>query len=417
MATLSVNSWVPRILSLVLSVFLLSGCSESERKSVRGSAGRKNTGNPDASVDKRPDQRGQRRAKEKIDEPGAPRERMEFRAFGIRVRPTSDSSPEVLSVGSRMPNLDALRQPSGVSESGGGQPAVQIVHFWAPWNALSLQSLRMFQRLQQDLEGQFSVTHVTEESPEGIQQFLGTRDVQSGRLWGEQTPGIFLSDTEGLTRASWLRAAGFTELPVAFLGSSDGTLQWFGDAGALERPLRQIIAGNSDPGEAAMNVGSRAAIYEGISRGVGADGLLAIARLAFESAPNDPEAAMNLLGLLLETEDYQGAEAVAAATLALCKDSPTDLNQLAWLLISISDSPRAPLSAALAAAQRAATLTGRSSDALETLARVHFLRKDYREAVSVQTESLLGATSDRRVLLEAVLQEYQRAAAAEQARR
>jgi hypothetical protein len=416
MATRSVNSWVPRILSVVLAVLLLSGCGESERNSVRGSSDRKRTGNPSAPVDAVPDQRSGQRASDSIELPGSPRERGEFKAFGIRVRPSSDSSPEVLRVGSQMPNLDALRQPQGVPQSGGGQLSVRIVHFWAPWNALSLQSLRMFHRLQQELGGRFSVTHVTEESPEGIQQFLGTRDAQSGRFWGEQTPGVFLSDTEGLTRASWLRAAGFAELPVAFLASSDGTLQWFGDAGGLERPLRELIAGTWDAGEAAMAVRSRAAIYEGISRGAETEGLLEIARLAFESVPSDPEAAMTLLGLLLEAEDYRGAEPIAAAALALCADSPAHLDQLTWLLISVSDGPRVPLSAALSAAQRAAQLTGRSSRALATLARVHFLRKEYREAVTVQRESLTGLEGDLRELQEAVLREYERAVAPEQAR-
>jgi hypothetical protein len=94
---------------------------------------------------------------------------------------------------------------------------------------------------------------------------------------------------------------------------------------------------------------------------------------------------------------------------AVGKGDSAALNMIAWLIVD----PQAPfenrdLDLALRAAEAAARLSGESDpDILDTLARVHASKGDYRTAVTVQQKAVeLAAGTRLESTLRATLEEY-----------
>jgi cytochrome c-type biogenesis protein CcmH/NrfG len=167
-----------------------------------------------------------------------------------------------------------------------------------------------------------------------------------------------------------------------------------------------VLGGTWNLSTAAVSAKSREEITQGILQN-STSNLPGRARKLLEADPDDPESAIILVDLLLAAERYRDLESAAAQAMQSCGDDPEALNGLAWLLVSASDSPRVPLDTALLAATRAVQLSGRRSEMLETLARVHFRRRSIREAVTIQREAVAGAALPRRPLLEAILRDYE----------
>ncbi|MEY2727158.1 MAG: Sporulation thiol-disulfide oxidoreductase precursor [Planctomycetota bacterium] len=341
----------------------------------------------------------------------------DFTAFSINVRPLNFAPEERLTVGSQAPQLSQLKHAGGQPLPKQAAPGIRIVHFWAPWHPLSLQSLRRLSELQRQNGDKVFVVHVTEESPEAIRDFLNSKDASTGRLWSEQTAGAFVDDRDGQAHTTWMKASKLTELPAVFLVGADGVLQWFGVAGSVENPLRRLMAGTWTIEEAAVHVESGRRVYEAISSAARQDECLEAVREASEAAPEDLDAALMLLDIALEAEDYRMAADAAETAYGLCGQSAESLSSLAWVLISGSNSRRAPLATALKAAQRAVDLTNRSSESLETLARVQISLGDTAPAVESQREAVAGAGGDRRELQEAILRNYERLLKAGKSRR
>ena len=331
-----------------------------------------------------------------------------FTAFAIKVYDRQRASSERITVGSKAPVLKKFQHAGGEQIPNDIDSRIRIINFWASWHPLSLQSLRRLSGLQREFGDRVFVIHITEETPAAIQTFLKSKDPLTGRVWGEQTAGAVIADTAAEAHSAWMQGSMFTALPAAFLVGADGILQWFGAAGSVESPLRKLVDQKWTIEEAAVQVESSRRVYDVVSSTARPSGLLDAIREASEAAPEDLDSALMLLDFSLEAEDYRLAAAAAETAFGLCRQSAEGLNSLAWVVISGSDSRRAPMSTALRAAVLAAELTNRSSQSLETLARVHMRMGEFGKAVIVQREAVAGAEGTRRELQEAILREYER---------
>lgn len=330
-------------------------------------------------------------------------------ALSVAVFPaTTPTTEPTLVIGSPAPSLAGLDVVPGDSLTDAADSRLLIVHFWSPANLLSRQSVKFLSELQREFTEQVRLVHVTTDDSEAITEFLRSSDLTAGRPFAELTDGVFATDGGRRLTREWLGAAGASMLPTAFLVGTDGVLQWFGSALSAERPLRAVLGGTWNLSTAAVSAKSREEITQGILQN-STSNLPGRARKLLEADPENPESSIILIDLLLAAERYRDLESAAAQAMQSCGDDPEALNSLAWLLVSASDSPRVPLDTALLAATRAVQLSGRRSEMLETLARVHFRRRSIREAVTIQREAVAGAALPRRPLLEAILRDYEQA--------
>jgi hypothetical protein len=172
--------------------------------------------------------------------------------------------------------------------------------------------------------------------------------------------------------------------------------------------VKALVSGTWNLESAALAAGTRQEIERGILQNTARD-LTGKARQLMEVAPDDPEGAIVLLDLLLASEKYGELKDVAQRAFEACGNDVDALNSLAWMLVAASESPRVPLETALQAANKAVQLSGRRTDTLETLARVHFRRRSFREAAAIQREAVAGTAAEKRRLPAAILREYEQA--------
>jgi hypothetical protein len=330
-------------------------------------------------------------------------------AFSISVLPPQ--APVVdraLLIGSRVPPIKGIQVVAGEQYENRWEGRLRLMHFWSPWNLLSRRAVLLLSRLQREFPEQITVLHVTTDERETIEDFLAETNNQTGARFRDEVAGVIATDGQREATRAWQGEAGTTELPLVFLADQEGVLQWFGPALSCERPLRAVLSGTWNPESAAIAAGVQAALMR--SAGQSDDpGLQGKSRKLRETLPDDPEAAMLVVDLLMAAEEYGELQRAARHALSACGEDPETLSRLAWLLATASDSPRVPLEIAHEAASRAVQLSGRRPEMLETLARVHFRRRNLNDAIAIQREAVAAtANSQRRPLLEAILREYER---------
>jgi tetratricopeptide (TPR) repeat protein len=93
------------------------------------------------------------------------------------------------------------------------------------------------------------------------------------------------------------------------------------------------------------------------------------------------------------------------------KDDGYALNEIAWWIVDDPALERRDLDLAQRAAERANELgMGKIPSVLDTLARVHFLRKDFAKAVELQTQAIeLAEEPEFKAMLQESLDEYKAA--------
>ncbi|MFM7059411.1 MAG: hypothetical protein ACKO2P_21065 [Planctomycetota bacterium] len=399
----------------MLLVFPLAGCGRPDVKEVSGQSQvaspqvqRQRPNHPPRPIDE-----GDRYTeRSKAETPVATeRERGPASIGALSISAFSPEGPSEnsgLLIGSPVPPLADLQVVKSDKTASGPDGRLLIVHFWEPWNLLSRQSVLLLSGLQQEFSDRVRVLHIAAAKAEAINEFLDEAVPSTGKPRKEQLAGTFLADTQRQMVRMWKVPSGESCLPVVYLADAAGILQWSGPGLRIERPLRAVLGGTWNLESAAL----AAETLEQIEHGIQLDsmrGLPAKARQLFQETPDDPDAAIILLDLLLASEKYGELEQVAQQAVASCGNNVEALNSLAWMLVAASESPRVPLETALLAASRAVQLSGRRSDTLETLARVHFRRRSFREAVVIQREAVAGAAEDNKRLLEAILREYEQA--------
>lgn len=114
-----------------------------------------------------------------------------------------------------------------------------------------------------------------------------------------------------------------------------------------------------------------------------------------EAAPDNPALYALMGDLAFRRKDYAAVQRSYERSLALKPDTPSVLNNLAWLYATCEDERFRDPPRALALAQEAARLQ-EASHVLDTLAEAYFVNRRYAEALEVGRRALAAAGGDRR---------------------
>ena len=238
------------------------------------------------------------------------------------------------------------------------------------------------------------------------------------------TIGLHLAaDRRSSTHRAWVRQAGVTDLPVAFIVGK-GKIMHFGKPREPDfiNILTQVMTGRYDPQlqEAAqpkLDMARRARKVKNYRMATKFyDEVIAMDSTVFAII------ALERFEMMLVDMDDAAVAYEFARTQLIEQMFAVDAGALQMLAISITEDPeftaeQRDFDVALDAALRALELEGRRNPgALSCAAQVHFHRGETAEAISLQTQAYFIAKPDQKSAYKRLLEGYRKAATRSQAR-
>jgi thiol-disulfide isomerase/thioredoxin len=302
-------------------------------------------------------------------------------------RPSKPAKPFALMVGDLAPPLNVARWVRG-GPSLLGQGSVSVIEIWATWCGPCVAGMPHLSELQERYRNRhLRVIGLT--CPDDYGNTLAAVDrliheqedkVRYTIAWDARGADPYLGVFKGKTIGAYLKGAGITGIPVAFVVDRNGRIAYIGHPMTLDRPLQRIMEGKWD-------LDAAAAEYR---------------------AQREAERRLPLFTELMKAGQYARAYPLARELLrSPLKEDPRSL-------VMISESIVAPqvaekdLDLALSCALRAADLTGyRDPGMIDALARVHFVKGEIDQAIALVNQAIAQATGGQKAALQRVLAQYQ----------
>jgi len=341
-------------------------------------------------------------------------------------------SAQTLGVGDAAPAIQVKEFVKGTPVTSLEKGKTYVVEFWATWCGpcrVSIPHLTELQSKYKDIT--FVGVSVWENSQEGVKPFVDQMGDKMGyRVAMDQVPAGGKGD-EGAMAKSWMQAAGQTGIPTAFVVNGEGKIAWIGHPMTMDQPLEQIAAGKWDIAKAAADNKRQQAEQTKLQE--------LQTKLAAAQRTGDPKQVVAVLDQAIADDPARepmlgpakfqflaskGGDPVKAAEYGkrlvetVLKDSPEQLNGMAWMIVA-PEAPKptpAMLRLALQAAQRADTLAqGKDAAIADTLAKAYFDNGNPAKALEAQQRAVRlvkGTPQENDKELLARLEQYRKAAAA-----
>ncbi len=318
-----------------------------------------------------------------------------------------------LKIGDKAPALDHVSWVQGGPVRDWEKDHVYVVDFWATWCGPCKASIPHINELAKK-HGKDNVT-VIGAAIWPRAKMVPTADFVKEK--GDAMSYVIAEDIEGQTAKAWMEAAGQNGIPTAMVIDQGGRIAWIGHPmDGLDDVLEHVVKGDFD----AKALAEAAARVEKLKADLGQakqdENWARCAALADELLNLDVrrygDFASYSYRYRLEAGDKAGAaEYGRSVTTGAIKDSAQALNGFAWMIVDPTDtSPTADrdLDLALAAAQRADELAKNADPSiLDTVARVHFLKGNLDQAVTLQRMAVeLASNEAMKADLQARLDEY-----------
>ena len=353
--------------------------------------------------------------------PGGDAIRM-LKAPPVAMRPEAGSVDEPpqqpLGIGDAAPTLAIAEWVTGEPLDGLPPGTISVVEFWATWCGPCRTSMPHISELQDHYGDTVRFVGVTRETADVVKDFL-TKEQGPGKTWTDVITYRLAVDQDDTTNDAYMKAAGQTGIPTAFIVGKEGLIEWIGHPMTIDKPLEQIVAGDWDRQAAIAEFASRQRLRAAqrkistLQRAGQFDAALeALAELQQEMGDVPGLLAMRMQ-LLIAAKRLDEVAAIRGTLVDKAWDDSAQLNELAWQIAIGPAKTGADLAVALKAAQRAAELTAEQDAAvLDTLARVHYEQGQLVEAIAWQRKAVERApdTKDLGETLEKYLAEEASAA-------
>ncbi|MHC4220534.1 MAG: TlpA disulfide reductase family protein, partial [Planctomycetota bacterium] len=148
---------------------------------------------------------------------------------------------EKLKVGDEAPglNIDAWVKGSEIKIEPG---KVYIVEFWATWCAPCRKSIPQMTKVQEQYgRDRLVVIGISDEAKEVVEPFVAKQ--------GKKMDYTVATDRRNATNRAWMKAAGLSGIPAAFIVDRQGKLAFIGSplSEAFYLTLRSVVSGRYDP--------------------------------------------------------------------------------------------------------------------------------------------------------------------------
>jgi thiol-disulfide isomerase/thioredoxin len=155
-------------------------------------------------------------------------------------------SAESLTIGSKAPAIEIehwLNDKAPVTQFDPGR--AYVIEFWATWCGPCVASIPHLRELQERHGDALTVISVSDEAPETIESFLDRE--HGGTTFREITSHYRLAtDPDGSVKQAYMRAAGQSGIPTAFVVGKTGVIEWIGHPMRIDEPVARILADGWD---------------------------------------------------------------------------------------------------------------------------------------------------------------------------
>jgi thiol-disulfide isomerase/thioredoxin len=325
-----------------------------------------------------------------------------------------------LKVGDPAPKLQVAKWVQGEGVKDFAKDKAYIVEFWATWCGPCRTSIPHLNEIHNKYKDKGLVVigqDVWEQDEDEVPKFV--------KQMGEKmTYRVALDDKKGSEKGkmaeTWMEAAGQNGIPTAFVISKTGHIAWIGHPMTLkEKTLDDVLAGTFDPSKAAAEAKlkqdqeeKRGEVFQNFRQAAEAkdwdkaeENLNAFEKMLDEDERDNVD--MIRLQMNLKKNDAAAAEKVAKRLSEKQPESAEYHNQLSWMLITQTGISKDLIALAEKEAIRANDLSkGKSSEILDTLARVQFVKGQKEEAVATQQKAMDAAEESQKKRYQKTLDSY-----------
>ncbi|MCX5688713.1 MAG: redoxin domain-containing protein [Planctomycetota bacterium] len=324
-----------------------------------------------------------------------------------------------LAVGDPAPALKVAKWVKGDEIKGFQAGTVYVVEFWATWCGPCRKTIPHLSEVGKTFKDRgvkvigVSIWEETKEK-DGKTPHNPLPDVEKyvADMGDKMDYSVAYGGDEAEMSETWMKAANRNGIPSAFIVDGKGNIAWIGHPmEKMEETLEQVLSGKFDPKTAAdaskkkEEAKARAKELGGKLRGTITGGR---AKESFEIVREmlrlDPSMFPNAAGVTFKSVAvdmgqldlaYEFAREVFAGGI---KDSPEDLNTIAWTILDDASIKKRDVDLAMAMAARAVEVTKHQEGSMmDTLARAYWEKGDSAKAIEVQTKAVELASKDPRM--------------------
>jgi thiol-disulfide isomerase/thioredoxin len=163
----------------------------------------------------------------------------------VNPEPIEDPEPVddgTLGVGDAAPAISIAEWITGEPVDSLETGQVYVVEFWATWCPPCRSSMPHLSSLQEEYGDDVIFIGVTREDKATVDGFL-EQDQSEDTTWAEAIKYRLAIDSGDATNNAYMKAAGQTGIPTAFIVGKEGNVDWIGHPMRMDDPLAGIVAG------------------------------------------------------------------------------------------------------------------------------------------------------------------------------